>query len=156
MITETARYQLPDQGYQLVCLAHDVGGERGAQIVAQEVDRIRRPDGSLAQTDLRAYAKAKDGPLHLLSTLLSLEAIDASVWAESGFGMMQKRSARKQVEELSRSQGIETATDWVLSNSSKNVHVDILRGMLGNVLSRGSLDAEFFRRELGRTFRKWK
>ncbi len=116
--TETTRHQLPDQGHHLVCLALDIAGERGAAVVAAEVNRVRRPDGTLAQADLRGFSKAKDGPLHLLSTLLSLEAISVSVWAEGGFGMIQRRSARKQAEELSRNQGADAATDWALSSAT--------------------------------------
>lgn len=156
MITQSVRYQLPDQGHHLSQLAYDVAGERGAAVVAAEVDRVRRPDGALAQVDLRGFAKAKDGPLHLLSTLLSLEALSVSVWAESGFGMMQKRSARKQVEDLCRTQGADAGTEWALTNGTKKMQTDVLRGMLVNLLGSGSLDADFFRRELGRTFRKWK
>jgi hypothetical protein len=156
MLTETPRHQLPDQGYRLVQLAHDVAGERGAAAVAAEVDRVRHPGGELVQSDMHGYRKPKDGPLHLLGPLLSLEAIALSVWAESGFGMMQRRSARKQAETLCRTQGVEAATDWTLAEGTKRADIGILRDMLGDVLSGGSLDADFFRRELHSTFRKWK
>lgn len=148
MLAQTARHQLPDQGYHLASLAQDVAGERGAAAVAAEVDRVRRPDGALAQADLRAFRKPKDGPLHLLSTLLSLEAITVCVWAENGFGMMQRRSARKQAEDLSRDQGADAAVDWAMANATKMIHVDVLQQMLGNLFGTGTLDADFFRREL--------
>ncbi len=123
-------------------------------VVAAEVDRVRHPAGELIQAELRSYSKAKDGPLRLLSTLLSLEALTVSMWAEQGFGMLQKRSARMQVEDISRTRGIDAAAEWTLANGSKRPHIDILRGMLDNLLDCGSLDADFFRRELHQTFRK--
>lgn len=70
--------------------------------------------------------------------------------------MMQRRSARKQAEDLSRDQGADAAVDWAMANATKMIHVDVLQQMLGNLFGTGTLDADFFRRELASTFRKWK
>ncbi|EHB48713.1 hypothetical protein MycrhDRAFT_5554 [Mycolicibacterium rhodesiae JS60] len=153
------RYPLPDQGDTLVRLARDVGGERGAAVVAAEVDRVRRPDGTLVAADLPESRKPKDGPLHLLGSLLGMEAITVAAWAGLGFGMMQKRSASKQVEQLCRDRGLTAAVDWALANATNGqLHITVLRDSLDSILDGHmlNLDEGFFRSELARAFRKWR
>jgi len=157
-ITQTPKYGLPDQGHNLAQLARDVAGDPGAALAVAEVNRVRRPGGALAQADMVSYKKAKDGPLFVLNSLLSIEAVSAAVWSEHGFGMMQKRSAKRQVEQLSRNSGIDAAVDWALTNGSNTkLDIGLLRDMLGlEKLIGTSFDPAFFRHEMATSLRKWK
>lgn len=122
-----------------------------------EVDRVRRPDGALVAADLRDVRKEKDGPLYILGALLGLEAITVSVWAGSGFGMLQKRSASKQVEQLCREQGVAAAVDWALANGSRDrLHLSVLRDGLDDMLHGTTLNEAGMRDGLRRCFRKWR
>jgi hypothetical protein len=142
-------HQLPDAGEALVTLA---GGDPA---VAAEVDRVRRPDGALCAADLTAYRKDKDGPLHALRILLEDEAQRVSVWSGSGFGMLQKRSASKQVEQVCIEQGANAAVNWALANSTNgNLDVTVLRMMY-----QSTLDGSFgpaLQSILEKSLRKWK
>jgi hypothetical protein len=125
--------------------------------VAAEVNRVRRPDGALVASDVSSMKKDKHSPLHLLSTLLALEAIDVGVWTEFGFGMFQKKSMAKQAEMLCRERGLEAAVDWALATPAKYpLKVVSLRDSLAGLLNRGNFDADFFRSELARSLRKWR
>lgn len=147
----TVKHQLPDAGEVLVALA---GDGRAAQLVAGEVDRVRHPNGALCAADLAAYRRDKDGPLNALRVLLEDEARTVSVWSESGFGMFQKRSAAKQVEQVCLGQGLDAAVDWALANASGSLHVDVLRRMFKTTLD-GSFGQALLS-ILDRSLRKWK
>lgn len=142
-------HQLPDAGQALVALA---GGD---PTVAAEVDRVRRPDGALCAADLTAYRKDKDGPLQALRILLEDEAQRVSVWSGSGFGLLQKRSASKQVEQVCIEQGANAAVNWALANSTNgNLDVTVLRMMY-----KSTLDGSFgpaLQSILEKSLRKWK
>jgi hypothetical protein len=146
---EMSNHQLPDAGEALVALA---GGDPA---VAAEVDRVRRPDGTLCAADLTAYRKDKDGPLQALRILLEDEAQRVSVWSGSGFGMLQKRSASKQVEQVCIEQGANAAVNWALANSTNgNLDVTVLRMMY-----KSTLDGSFgpaLQSILEKSLRKWK
>lgn len=152
MIRQTEKYQLPDQGFNIVKWAHDIAHGRTAIVVDREVVRARRPDGALTVDDLSAFRSAKDGPLSVLRTLLELEATAVRRWSKDGFARFHKRSAGKQVERLCRQRGVEAAVDWALENGSNDrLQVDELRDQLGPRLYRsGGFDEEFFRGELSR------
>ncbi|WP_208114553.1 hypothetical protein [Mycobacterium sp. BK086] len=118
------RHGLIDAGRTLITLS----GDRAD--VAAEVDRARHPDGSVHCVDFAAYRKYKDGPLNALRVLLEDEACTVSVWAESGFGAFQKRSASKQVEQVCLNEGLDAAIDWALNNATNNrLDVEVLRSM---------------------------
>jgi hypothetical protein len=146
---EMTNHQLPDAGQALVALA---GGDPA---VAAEVDRVRRPDGALCAADLTAYRKDKDGPLQALRILLEDEAQRVSVWSGSGFGLLQKRSASKQVEQVCIEQGANAAVNWALANSTNgNLDVTVLRMMY-----KSTLDGSFgpaLQSILEKSLRKWK
>jgi hypothetical protein len=153
----STKYELPDQGDTLVRLANEAAGDRGAQLVAAEVNRVRRPDGALVASELSSVKMDKHSPLHLLGTLLGLEAIAVGVWTEFGFGMFQKRSMARQAEKLCREKGLEAAVDWALASPSKYpLKVVSLRDSLEGLLNGGNLDSGFFRSELARSLRKWR
>jgi hypothetical protein len=148
--------QIPDPGKILVRVAGEIAGERGAEAVAAEVQRVRRPDGSIVSADVSALTMAKHSPLHSLGGLLSFEQISVSGWAESGFGMLQKRSARRQVEQIWQDQGLEAAVNWAFANASKTLHLASLRDSLERNARNpmGHLE-QGFRSNLERQLRKW-
>jgi hypothetical protein len=145
----TTQHKLPDAGAVLVALA----GDSAAQVVAAEVDRVRHRDGALCAADLAAYGKDKDGPLHALRILLEDEARTVSVWSASGFGMLQKRSASKQVEQVCLERGLDAAVDWALANASGRLDVEVLRRMFKTTLD-GSFGQALLT-ILDRSLRKW-
>lgn len=153
----STKHELPDQGDTLVRLANEAAGDRGAQLVAAEVNRVRRPDGALVASELSSVKMDKHSPLHLLGTLLALEAVAVGVWTEFGFGMFQKRSMARQAEKVCREKGLEAAVDWALASPSKYpLKVVSLRDSLEGLLNRGNLDSGFFRSELARSLQKWR
>jgi hypothetical protein len=135
-MTQTSKYQLPDQGDTLVRLARDVAGDGGAAVAATELVRVRRADGTLAARDLAGVQYEQGGPLSTLSVILAGEAIAVAVWSEWGFDKRRERkSASKQVDEICRSNGVEAAVDWALANATNNrLKLDVLRDELGRVL----------------------
>jgi hypothetical protein len=148
---QTVRYQLPDAGEVLVALA----GDRAAQVVATEVDRVRHPDGALCAANLAAYGKDKDGPLHALRILLEDEARTVSVWSADGFGMFEKRSASKQAEQVCLERGLDASVDWALANAkSGRLDVGVLRMMFKTTLD-GSFGQALLT-ILDRSLRKWR
>jgi hypothetical protein len=148
-------FDLPDQGDILIRLAHDVAGEWGAAVIAAEVASIRRPDGVLAFDAARASKSFMKGPAHNLAALLNLESITLGVWASSGFGLMQRRSATKQIEQLCREGGLLAGVQWALANGNRDqLRLDLLRGMLANLPQSMPGGEEFMRSEIARGLRK--
>lgn len=150
----TSRYDLPDQGCNLVLLA----GELGGADVAAEVDRVRRADGVLAQADVMSYSKPKDGPLFVLNSLLSLESVCVAVWGAAGFGVLQRRGARRQIEKLCRGDGVEAGVDWAMANGSMtDGSVARLREALTlDRLVNVSFSVDFIKGQLNESLIKWK
>lgn len=62
----STKYELPDQGDTLVRLANEAAGDRGAQLVAAEVNRVRRPDRALVASELSSVKMDKHSPLALV------------------------------------------------------------------------------------------
>lgn len=150
-------FQILDPGEVLVAVVGEIAGGNVAAAVESEVQRLRRSDGSIVSADLSALKKEKHSPLSSLGGLLAFEEMGLSVWAESGFGMLQKRSAGRQVKQVWRDQGLDAAVAWVLANAKRSVNLDILRHLLEQNASSpmGDLE-EAFRRNLAKGLRKWR
>jgi hypothetical protein len=149
-------YDLPDQGEALIRLARGIPGQAGAEVVAAEVARVRRPGGVLARADLQGM-NSKDGPAQLLRGLLEVEAITVGTWAQSGFGITQRRSVGKQVEDMCREGGATAGVQWALANGNPDrLHIQVLRDMLAGVMDSMPGGAAFMRTRLSRSFKKWK
>lgn len=151
---ENPDFGLPDRGDLLIQMALELAGERTASIVAGEVERIRRPDGSIVSNDLGEYRGYKSGPLYALTIILSRDRITVSAWASNCFGFGQKRDAQRTVEQLFQREGITAAVVWVLASSKKKVYVDVLRDMLKNYVHSDHFDTSF--RFLEKSLRKWR
>ena len=150
------RYNLPDQGENLVRLAAAAGGPSAAAATANEVARIRRADGAIASTDIRAYSKDKDGPLSVLRLLLNLEEIHLKAWAELGFGMFQKRPAVRRAEEIYRESGIAAAVAWVQANATKKIHLSTLADGLSGSAFYLTINEASVVDQMRRALKKWK
>ena len=162
LVTDAAgrRYPFPDPGSTLVEMARSLAGDRGAEVVAAEVERVRRADGVLAASDVSEYKKDKDGPLNALRVLLEDEAMTVSVWAASGFSPFQKRSSSKHVEALCLQDGAAAAVDWALANSSNGrLDIDVLVRMFDRSLEStfmGTPVGQIIARILRDSLRKWR
>lgn len=156
-MTIYTEYGIPDPGEILVQAVGEVAGERVATAVAGEVQRRRRADGTLVAADMSAFKKEKHTPLNGLGGLLAFEEISVSAWAESGFGMMQKRSARRQVEQIWRNDGLDAAAQWVLANAKHPPRLASLTDSLERNARNpmGHLEDAFWR-NLKEDIRKWK
>jgi hypothetical protein len=140
----------------LIRLARGIPGQAGAEVVAAEVARVRRPGGVLARADLQGL-NSKDGPAQLLRGLLEVEAITVGTWAQSGFGITQRRSVGKQVEDMCREGGATAGVQWALANGNPDrLHIQVLRDMLAGVMDSMPGGAAFMRTRLSRSFKKWK
>lgn len=146
---------LPDRGQLLTEMVHSLAGPEVASIVAAEVDGVRAPSGALAVENLHDYRKPKDGPLHALSLILTMDAMAAGAWAQMGFGLLQRRSSGRKVEEMARREGVDAAVVWALVNGNREkLHVDVIRAMLNDF--HNSDRAEMVWNVLGRSLRKWR
>jgi hypothetical protein len=150
----TPKYELPDRGDTLVDWAGEIGGERAAEAIAAEVNRVRRPDGALTISALQSGKK--DSPLGVLGLLLQGDLISVQVWSEFGVGRFERKATRKQVEQIFRESGLEAAVDWVLANATKGAPaVSLLRQGLENGHD-GVLGETYLRQELQKRLRNWK
>lgn len=150
------RYNIPDQGENLVRLAAAAGGPPAEAATANEVARVRRADGAIVSTDIRAYSKDKDGPLSVLGLLLNLEAIHVRSWTELGFGMLQKRSAARQAEQICKESGIVAAVEWVQSNATKELHLSTLSDGLSGSAFYLTINEATVVDQMRRALKKWK
>lgn len=152
MIRQTAKYQLPDQGFTLVRWAHQIAHGRTAVVVDTAVEHVRRGDGALTVADLSRYRRAADGPLSVLRLLLELEATATRRWSKAGFGRFRRWSAGRQVLLRCHQHGVEAAVDWALSAGAPDrLDVAVLREQLGAQLYRTEpFDEKFFTAELAR------
>lgn len=149
--------QIPDPGDTLVRVAGEIGGGQIAARVEAEVQRIRRADGTIVNADVSALKLDKRSPLNSLKGLLAFEEISLSVWAESGFGMMRKRSAGREVKHLWRDYGLDAAVKWVLENAKRTPRLDGLTEMLQQNARSPMRDLEQgFRSNLAKDLRKWR
>ncbi|MFN3008418.1 Uncharacterised protein [Mycobacteroides abscessus subsp. massiliense] len=150
-------FQIPDPGEILVRVVSEVAGGQVAAAVAGEVQRVRRSDGSIVSADMSALKKEKHSPLSNLGGLLSFEEISLSVWAEGGFGMLQKRSASREIKQIWRDQGLDAAVNWVLANAKHRPNLAGLRHLLQENASTpmGHLETAF-RSNLAKDLRKWR
>jgi hypothetical protein len=148
-------FDLPDRGEWLVDTVSSLANESIGAVVASEVEKVRAQDGSLAVDSLRDFRREKDGPLYALSLILGLDVMATRVWAEAGFGFLQRKSAGRTVEEIARREGITAAVLWALTNGDrKKLHVDVLRDMLRGIES--SERGDTILRILVKSLRKWR
>ncbi|MBS9533292.1 hypothetical protein KIH27_06775 [Mycobacterium sp. M1] len=153
METHTRKYRLPDHGYTIVRWAHELAKGRGAVAVEPDVERVRRPDGTLAFADVERFKNLADGPLSILRELLDLEAFAVRSWAKTGFARFHRRAAARQADRICREQGSEAAVDWVLDNATTDEEPSIvgLRDALGaRLFTAGGRDEAFYRTEVAR------
>lgn len=138
-------FATPDPGEILVRVVGEIAGEHAAATVAGEVDRIRRGDGSIVAADVYGLKTYKHSPLKSLSGLLAFEEISLLVWAEGGFGTLQKQSASREIKQMWRNQGLDAAVRWVLANAKHRPNLASLRGLLEKNASnpQGDIEAAF-------------
>lgn len=150
-------FQIPDPGEVLVQVAGEVAGLHPAAAVANEVQRVRRPDGTIVSSDVSAAKKSRHSPLRSLTGLLSFEQISLEVWAEHTFGMMQKRSAVREVKRIWRDQGLDAAVEWTLANAKRRPDLTGLEHLLRQNAANpsGHLESSF-RELLAKDLRKWR
>lgn len=145
----TRKYHLPDRGFTVIRLAHDLEHGRGAMKIEPAIESMRRPNGAFTFTDVQQYRTITDGPLSVLRELLDLEALEIKTWAKEGFNRFHKRSNANYAEKLCRQQGSEAAVEWVITHATNPVDIDALRQALGQQLfqARGR-DEDFYRNQI--------
>lgn len=143
----TPKYQLPDQGEKFVSWTEQMAGSGTAAAMKAEVDRMRLPDGALAPVALPS--DTSHSPLRVLSLLLTGESVTLTAWAEGAFGRFERKSKRKELEQIYRAGGIEAGIDWVIANATKgSPRVDTLRNVLEQEVTDGVLGTDYLRADL--------
>lgn len=149
-------HDLPDQGDVIIRVGHDVGGDWGAAVIANEVAGVRRPDGALTFNDLHASPTFMKGPAHALAGYLNMESISVGVWASVQLGMMQRRSVCKQVEKICLEQGLAAAIRWTYANvdTAHKLRLDDLRDSLNEISATMPGGEELTRSQMAKRLRK--
>ncbi|WP_431235949.1 hypothetical protein ACQ856_28640 (plasmid) [Mycolicibacterium psychrotolerans] len=151
-----SQYQIPDPGETLVRVVGEIAGVQIASTVAAEVDRLRRSDGSIVSADMSNSKREKHSPLNSLGGLLGYEEIVLSAWSELAFGMMQKRSAIREVKRIWQDQGLDSAVQWVMANGKHRPNLAVLAdGLAENARSPMGHLENAFRQNLTKDLRKW-
>jgi len=150
-----SKYGLVDRGEEFVDFVRETAGDDVGDLVADEVDAARRPNGTL-DSDLLPREKRGNGPTHLLRSILYVNQVQFEVWVDPGFGVFERKNARATAIRILEAEGHDAAVDWVLANATKGAPS---LGLLRDLWPRrpySQPSEDFYRSEVVRLSRAWK